>query len=370
MDDEPNATHCGKFGYEIFNGSIVIPYIFRFNEKYCATKVFSWHFEMQNINLSSHLIDFGYLKGYEMYREEACLMNEINKFHNDSMYPFTFNRNDTLVKLEDVGNIFKYVDECAQKLKSGTQYKMVGGSGVARLWLPKSEQYIVLPYVQKNGQRYVPIHILFASNTVSHTLNVTKLTGIDVMYMRFLLDVLKIKITTLKFEVPCVNLDGLVAHLTANEDGYYDYDENYWPSKENNNPKTNNNNQPFSTSTSNKNNSADQPKVPPGKRKLNSPNIETKRSKQKISMDENGKEELIKKQKTDKSKKDDVYYEVDHLVDYRKDRKGNEEVRVRWKGYSTADDTWEPVSCLNANLKDDVTELRKMWANKTKAKKK
>lgn len=257
MDDEREATRCGKFGYEVFNGRIIIPYIFRGNEKCCATKMFSWHFERKNINLSPNLIDFGYLKGYEMHREEALLMNEINKWHNDEMYPHTFIRRDTLIKLEDVGDIFKYVDDCTEKLKSGTQFRMEGGSMVW-LRLSKSKEPIVLPYVIKNSQRYVPVHILFTSNTVPQTLNVIKLTGIDVMYMRFLLDVLKIKITSQNFEIPCVNLSGLVTHLTANEDDHYDYDDNYWPSQESIQPKINSIR--YFTSTGN-NNSVEQTKV-------------------------------------------------------------------------------------------------------------
>lgn len=252
MDDGREATRCGKFGYETFNEQTIIPYIFRENEKCCATKIFSWHFEKQNINLNSSLIDFGYLKGYEMHRLEACLINEINKWHNDSMYPYTFNRHDTLVKLKDVRDIFKYVDECEQKLKLGAQFKMSGGSMI-RLRLPKLKQHIILPYVMKNTQRFVPVHILFASTTVPQALDITKLTDIDVMYMRFLLDVLKINITSQNFEIPYVNLDKLVTHLTANKDDHYDYDDNYWPSKENTLPVIDNNNLPFLTSTCNKN---------------------------------------------------------------------------------------------------------------------
>lgn len=261
MDKAREATRCGKFGYEVFN-RFTIPYIFRDNERCCATKMFSWHFERLNINLSPNLIDFGYLKGYEMHREEALLMNEINKWHNNEMYPYTFTRSETLIKLEDVRDIIKYIDDCEEKQKSGTQFRMAGG-GIFWLQLSKSKEAIVLPYVTKDSQRYAPLHVLFTSKTVPQTLNVTKVTGIDVMYMRFLLDVLKINITSQNFEIPCVNLDELVIHLTANEDGYYDCDDNYWPCKDS--IKPNINSIRFFTSKGNNNNSVDQPKVSPRK---------------------------------------------------------------------------------------------------------
>lgn len=260
MDDERESTRCGKFGYETFNERITIPYIFRANEKCCATKIFSWHFERWNTKLKSNLIDFGYLNGYEMHYEEAWLMNEINQWHNDSLYPYTFYRNDTLLKLDDVRNIFKYMDECEKKLNSSTQFQMASAS-MARLRLSTSNQDVILPYVIKDSQRWVPIHILFASNTVPPTLDCITLTGIDVMYMRFLLDFLKIKITSQTYEIPCVNLDGLMKHLTANVGDHYDYDDNFWPSKENIQPNNINNKLPFFASTFNNNNLINQSKV-------------------------------------------------------------------------------------------------------------
>lgn len=260
MDNERELTQCGKFGYETINfnkGKIIIPYIYRADGKYCATKIFSWHFDcIQAINksiiINPHLIDFGYLHGYDMHREEACLMNEINHWHNNSMYPYTFYQHDTIVKLEDVRDIFNYIDDITEKLKFRTSYRMHGGS-MLWLWLPKSKQTFVLPYVTKNAQRFVPVHNSLASNNVP--LNVTKLTGIDVMYMRFLLDTLSVNVPSQQFELPCVYLDDFVAHLVANEDGHYEYDDNYWPTKISPRPKDNNNVPFFSSTVSNKINS-------------------------------------------------------------------------------------------------------------------
>lgn len=63
------------------------------------------------------------------------------------------------------------------------------------------------------------------------------------------------------------------------------------------------------------------------------------------------------------------FYEVDYLRDYRKKKNGREEVLVHWKGFSSENDTWEPVTNLNSELKTDVELLRKKCAIKPKAKK-
>lgn len=265
MSDEPELIPCGNFGYEEFNEQFIVPYTFRKREKYCASNVFWWHYKKQNVKLSANLIDFGYLTNYQMNGEEVRLWSEINEWHNDSIYSkYPFTPTDTLINMKDVRAIAKYLDDCSKKLKLNTQYKMIQStfSGMARIQLHKSKPNIILPYVVNNSQRYVPAKILFTKTTIPN-LNVTKLIGIDVMYMRFLLDVLKINnISSKNFKISCVQLDQLVAHLVSNENGYYQYDDHYWPSKKDNHHKVNNTIKlPLFTSTCNNNNMLDQPKV-------------------------------------------------------------------------------------------------------------
>lgn len=236
MDDEREATRCGKFGYDTLNGQF-IPYIFRNGEKYCADEMVWWHYKNQKVkNFGSKPKDFHYLKKYEIYNEEVCLLNEINMFHNDNLYALTFSRYDRLVKLDDVQAIFKHQEACRKKLKYGAKYKMTKG-GIVRIRLGKSKPEIILPYVRTDNERYVPVFVAFAENTVPRTLAETKITGIDVMYMRFFLHVLNIDLTNTSIEnkssIQCVNLDRLVKHLkkcTDSDD--IDCDDNYWPSKE------------------------------------------------------------------------------------------------------------------------------------------
>lgn len=245
MADELEQTRCGKFGYENISGhAYAIPYILRNNEKLCASKIFEWHFDKHKHSLKPSLVNFGYLKGYEMHREEACLIDEINGWHNNNMYG---RLSETLVKMDDVRNIFKYVNDCTKKRKEGDKFTMIAGMARIRLSLDRDD--IILPYISKNGQRYVPIHSL---NPLPSGLVVTTLTDIDVMYIRYLFDVLKIPLPHQKFEMPCVSLDQLIAQLSKNAGGYYDYDDKHWPTKEIP-AKLNNNDLPFFSITTNNN---------------------------------------------------------------------------------------------------------------------
>lgn len=94
---------------------------------------------------------------------------------------------------------------------------------------------------------------------------------------------------------------------------------------------------------------------------------ETKNVEPKKPMEKNKKN---LKTTTSKSKKKGAMYAVDKLVNYKREKNGKEYVLVRWKGYSSADDTWEPVESLNNNLYLDVNPLRKKWASKASANKK
>jgi hypothetical protein len=48
---------------------------------------------------------------------------------------------------------------------------------------------------------------------------------------------------------------------------------------------------------------------------------------------------------------DDAEYEVENIVDMRKEKGAQPEYRIRWKGYGEADDTWEPMSNLSDMLR-------------------
>lgn len=225
----------GKFGYETLDIKQHIPYIFRAGEKVCATKVFQWHIDRLNIKLNPALAQFPYLMGHEMNRCDAILYNEINQWHNNTLYPFLFRVPDTLVKLSDVCDIFKFVQDCDKKTKLGEQHAMDAGLIHIKCTAPgdtddePTNLYTVWPYISKDKKRYVPIAFLTdSSSTLSATI---VLEGIDVMYMRYLYVVLKCDIPKSEFNIPCVELDDALAKALSATDVTYECDDSYWPTK-------------------------------------------------------------------------------------------------------------------------------------------
>ena len=53
----------------------------------------------------------------------------------------------------------------------------------------------------------------------------------------------------------------------------------------------------------------------------------------------------------------DKEYTVEKVVDYRKNNKGIDEYRIKWKGYRKS--TWEPASNLNPEALKDAKSLKK-----------
>lgn len=52
------------------------------------------------------------------------------------------------------------------------------------------------------------------------------------------------------------------------------------------------------------------------------------------------------------------FFEVEYLIDYKRQKNGKELVLVHWKGYSSQSDSWEPISNLNDALVEDLNALR------------
>lgn len=237
------SARRGHFGYEEIKPNLIIPYTYREDRKYCATSVLVSHFEKENIGLPENLVAFEYLKGYPMMADEIVLWDEINIIHNDDLYKTEFvHGNESIVNMVDVRAIFQYMDECKERLAHGLTTKI--DCGIARIWMKMTKTEILLPFVVKDGQRYVPVDI----SHVPKTLNITKLTDIHVMYMRFIFHVLKMELASTGNDVNCVRLDEVVAHWKKQTIGDFEYTDDYWPSvqssdidgnKENNNDTMN-----------------------------------------------------------------------------------------------------------------------------------
>lgn len=222
MNQFLDSVYSGHFGYDEIKPNIIIPYTYRGNQKFCSTWVFASHFEKGGyVGLPEKLIAFeGFLKGYLMTHVEVRLWNEIN-IHNDDLYKTKFVYGaETVVKMDDVRAIFKYTYDIKQWLAHGLINKI--DCGIVRIL---SETEILLPFVVKEGQRYVPMDISY----VPEILNIsTILTGIHVMYMRFVFYVLKKEPENMGFDIKCVLLDEVVAYYKKNKE--FEYMEDYWPS--------------------------------------------------------------------------------------------------------------------------------------------
>nr|2DNT_A Chain A, Chromodomain protein, Y chromosome-like, isoform b [Homo sapiens] len=58
-------------------------------------------------------------------------------------------------------------------------------------------------------------------------------------------------------------------------------------------------------------------------------------------------------------------YEVERIVDKRKNKKGKTEYLVRWKGYDSEDDTWEPEQHL-VNCEEYIHDFNRRHTEKQK----
>lgn len=221
------ATQRGHFGYEGIQPNLIIPYTYRISQRLCDIKVFLWHLSQQTIGLDENFKDFRFLKGYKMHGDESRLWDEIKYFHNDTVYNAHISyQNTSLIRMEDVRTVFRYIDDIKRKMLHGAQSKIA--CGMVRIWLPTTKLEIIWPYVLKNGQRFIPLNFPFVSKTPA----ATTLIDIDVLYMRFVINVMKVNWPIGNFQLPCALLDDEVEHLRTKTNGNFEYTDEYWPSKE------------------------------------------------------------------------------------------------------------------------------------------
>lgn len=101
--------------------------------------------------------------------------------------------------------------------------------------------------------------------------------------------------------------------------------------------------------------------------KTEEPNVASRKRKndEPSEQKKDNKEPKISTKKPDET--DVEFYDVEAILDYKRQKNGIEMVLIRWKGYSSADDSWEPVDSLNDALIDDVNKLRDKWTRKASA---
>lgn len=232
----PNAeillekSRRGHFGFEELQPGILIPYTFRSDQKLCVLNVFLLRLKVELVGLSNRLWDIGFLTGFYMHPDEKKLWLEICAYHDfaDIYRAYHWNERDILVPMESVRDVFKYATDCRRKLELGNQTEIA--CGMLKILMKATKEEIVLPFISKNGHRYVPSQFPNVPDTLKASFI---LRDIDVLYMLFALDVLNVDIPVENYKMPCVLLDEVVMHIITSGNNIECWD-NYWPPGNNN----------------------------------------------------------------------------------------------------------------------------------------
>lgn len=232
-NQETDEDRTGRFGYEVVDGDECVPYIYRADEKFVSTQMFRWHLNRLTMKFKEPaIIDYSFAPVFDFTVYEADLCDKINRWHNDGLYRSATQMSDKLIKLTDVCDIFKFVNDCEQKSKHGELYEMCGGAGLIQIQVPSLQNGewmdTVWPFILKDDERYVPVAFL---NNLGDTLSAKiVLTGIDVMYMRYLYGKLKHAIPDDTLQMTCVRVQDAMKQLLG--DDAYICDDSYWSTKE------------------------------------------------------------------------------------------------------------------------------------------
>lgn len=226
MNIAKNRARLGHFGWEyLFNG-VVLPVIFRDQEKLCAVQIFIKHtFLHFNYNLlDNELMHFRYVNEYKMTDDEYCLINEINHYHCGSMYKHTFKAGDTLMKYEDAKDILEFIHNCSRKLLHGDQTE-VRKCGIVSITWPKATEAKLIPFISIDKKRFIPFD--YVKGVPYYNGELTYLQGINIHYMKFLYKILKLDTSTLLDSIQCVPIREIRRKYPSNIEI-----TNYWPKRD------------------------------------------------------------------------------------------------------------------------------------------
>merc|ERR1711915_567353 len=67
-------------------------------------------------------------------------------------------------------------------------------------------------------------------------------------------------------------------------------------------------------------------------------------------------------EESEENKEEEIFF-VEDIVDKRKDRNGNDEYLVKWKGFDSDSNTWEPMENLSG-CKEFVQQFGVQWKKK------
>lgn len=175
QDDE---SLRGRFGWTIVN-KVPIPYIYREGQQFCSVRVV----EMKVLNKYIHCFNqeiykCACVKSYYVTEAELRLLNEINIQHCDLQFGDQFTHLDLVVRLDDIVQLYHFLDTCFSKL-------LMKNKGVTdRCGFVRINKESVVPYSVNGGEKYVP-QFYFEDESDSLKLNIDQLEGWDLCYLKF-----------------------------------------------------------------------------------------------------------------------------------------------------------------------------------------
>ncbi|CAH0563734.1 unnamed protein product [Brassicogethes aeneus] len=178
-------SRAGKFGWEYIDTCCIypIPFVYRNGRKFCSAAMFSIKILSNFENaLNNEVHSCFKVLSYPMTQAEAKLFDEINNFHcNGYMGAYSFTPNDIMLTLEDVKELFGFVQVCYNVLVKN----QTNCNGTGKVGFVKIGDISMVPYVNPGcyvTTCYVPLfyfegenECLSSKSVVAHTWNLAYL---------------------------------------------------------------------------------------------------------------------------------------------------------------------------------------------------
>lgn len=314
--DNPNQelvkdAKFGHFGYQVLARDLIVPYIYRSNNKLFSISMLEWHLKKRNL-FPAHLLilnEFAFIKSrLEIATtHEMVLLDEINLIHNDGIYS-EFKTNE-LLRYVDAAQIAQCQIECSNALRKS--HLKCGGFVCTTIRTLDNREFI-LPYFFKNDKRLVPL-ILINRIVKGVKWQTYDLNNIELIYMKFLTKLIACDMDFSQPTLSCVSVNHLLDHFQL-------INSEYWPKETDRFENT------IAKKIGENNNTQQTDSKKPG-------------SNNNIG----------------KHKPNNDFYEVEKIIRCRKYNGGA--ALVRWKGYSPIHDSWVPISDLSEDLQDEAMDL-------------
>ncbi|KAL4082973.1 hypothetical protein QTP88_023969 [Uroleucon formosanum] len=183
----------GKFSWQLISG-FQVPYIIRIINgellKFVSVRMAETHLLSNYLPyLHADIHKCTSVRSHYVTDSEAKLLNKINKNHTDCVYgkEMFFAGKDYIVSLEDVHELYMFMEVCYKKLMCNFTSGSIERCGFIRI---NSES--VVPYCIKDNQKFVPL-FFFKGNTLNLEHQAIKFDNWNLAYLKFCCTVQGIK---------------------------------------------------------------------------------------------------------------------------------------------------------------------------------